>query len=144
MMNFIYPTRFKILLAVALIVYVYGSIYYLTVFTCARCKEVPALNTLDKVGIAIALPTNLLIRPAIFVSHNIFTKDKTAREFLRESGLVNADELTNPTLDKPIKTATPLGTVIGTVAEIVFLYFLACLIMLVWTRKSERVKKAAH
>lgn len=135
MKNFFKPSSFKIKTALILAAYVLMGTVFLASYNTTRSKGPRELNTFDRVAIAIAYPAGFLSLPVFYVSENVFTGETTLNKIMTDSGCSNC---TTDEYNKPVKQSTQLGLVTGFVAEVFFLYVLACLISLLNYYKNRR------
>lgn len=124
--NFFNPSWFKIKVTLALVLYILVSTIFISFYNTTRSRDIRELGAFDKIGLMIAYPAVYLILPLFYVSGKVFTAETTPRELMKRDGMTN-DPPPDVVLDAPITHATPLGSMVGLIVEILFLYCLACL-----------------
>ena len=127
MWDFFRPSRLKLLLTGALVVYLVISLFYLAPLSPARnIHQPPQMNFAEKGVALVAAPAVILVFPAIYVSSNVFTATGVSySELLRSEGCVGCN---SAVFDSPTRQSTPLGLATGIVFEILMLYCLACVV----------------
>lgn len=138
MNNFFSPSRLKIKVMLALVLYVLIGNIFIASFNTTRSKGVDELSVFDMTGIMIIYPAVYLNLPSFYVSEKVFTDETTTREIMERDGMINGPP-PNVILDTPITHPTPLGYAVGLIVEILFLYCLACLFSFLKDYKRSRV-----